>query len=344
MINLSTKNLDLLVEFIDNECNGNAGNPEISEKFNGDLFTYKTKINQTLDPFGNEYFNSQIRLYEEISGRNLDQWSGELHQVNIDDLLRTSNPQGIYDVNHVAENVRSLSSMLSLSNLKTAAKVLDLGAGHGLSSEVYAFCGASVSAIDIDPLLSELSEKRAKARYLNINRIISNFDNLDMLEDRSYDAAFFFQSLHHALHPHKLISELKKKLSDDGVIAFSGEPINAIWWKHWGIRLDFESLYVARKFGWFESGWSIEYITECFKRNGFNLLLMKGGTSGSLIGITSKNANRIDQMYEKAVQIGFFPDTNVVKDSIIKKMLMKLPKPIKKITPVFIKKLLKKIL
>jgi len=305
MKTLSTDDLDSFVAFVDGECNGNLRDSRVSEKFLPIQLVYKTSIDERLDPFGEEYFQSQIALYQEIAGKQLDQWSGELHPVNIVALMDCSNPQGNNDVNQVSENVRVLASVLSLSGLGSDARILDLGAGHGLSSEVYAFCGCRVHSIDIDPELSSLAIARAEKRSLRITRSVMNFDSLSSIENNSYQAAFFFQSLHHALRPWRLIRELKEKLSDDGVIAFSGEPIQSTWWKHWGIRLDEESLYVARKFGWFESGWSRDFISECFATSGLRLILLENGHDGGLIGITSKDADRTSAIIEKAARLGF---------------------------------------
>lgn len=310
MANISTDELDLYVSFVDNEAKGDLRSPKVAAKFFPLDLTYRTYIDETLSPFSDEYYRSQIRLYEEISARKLDQCAGELHEVNdqyIQSLLSCPNPLGINDVDHISENVRALTSMLSISCLGTDAEVLDLGAGHGLSSEAYAFCGCKVHSIDIDPELSRMALMRAEARSLRISRSVMNFDSLNQLENNFYDAAFFFQSLHHCLRPWDLISELKLKLTDSGVIGFCGEPIQDKWWKHWGVRLDPESLYVARKYGWFESGWSSAFIVECFRRNGLKLALIQGGHLGGLIGITSKNEKTLAKILAKSWALGMQP-------------------------------------
>ncbi len=304
MKNLSTDNLDSFVAFVDRECNQNLNDKKISEKFFPLNLLYKTLIDESLDPFSDEYFQSQVNLYEEIAGKQLDQWSGELHPINVDALLNCSNPLGINNVDMISGHVRAISSMLSLSCLEPDAPVLDLGAGHGLSSEIYAFCGCHVHAIDIDPALSELATRRANARSLRITRSVMNFDSLSTVENNHYQAAFFFQSFHHSLRPWDLIAELKSKLSNNGVIAFCGEPIQNYWWKHWGLRLDHESLYVARKFGWFESGWSRDFITECFKKNGLTLVLLDTGLKGGLCGVTSKNTDKLSRIINNAISLG----------------------------------------
>lgn len=307
MKKLHTEDLDSYVAFVDRECNGDLTDPRVLEKYLPISLQHKNKIDETIDPFSLEYFQSQVNLYEEIAGKRLDQWSGELHPVDIASLLNTPNPLGINRVDFIAEHVRALSTMLSLSCLESDATVLDLGAGHGLSSEIYAFCGCRVNAVDIDPALSELATKRAAARSFKIKRSVMNFDSLTSIENDGYMAAFFFQSLHHCLRPWLLIEQIATKLSHDGVIAFCGEPVNDLWWKHWGIRLDQESIYVARKYGWFESGWSRGFITECFRRNGFELVLFDTGLKGGLMGMTSKNSDKLAKIVDGAVALGFTP-------------------------------------
>ena len=307
MTKLTIDDLDSYVAFVDRECNGNLQDPKVSEKYLPIQLAYQTVVDDSLDPFSDEYFQSQIDLYEEIAGKKLNQWSGELHPVNIPSLLESANPLGINKADFISEHVRALSSMLSLSCLGSDSPVLDLGAGHGLSSEIYAFCGCHVHAIDIDPDLSELATSRAAARSLKIKRSIMNFDSLLSIENGAYQAAFFFQSLHHCLRPWELIAELVQKLTPDGVIAFGGEPVQDAWWKTWGIRLDQESLYVARKFGWFESGWSRRFISDCFKKNGLTLVLFDNGLRGGLIGVTSKDSGKLTQIVDNAVALGFTP-------------------------------------
>src|SRR5438552_7418110 len=112
MSNLSTDHLDSYVAFIDDECGGNLNDPRVSEKFLPIHLIYKTPIDEHLDPFSDEYFKSQVDLYEEIAGTHLNQSSGELHPVDIPSLVDCCNPQGITDVNHVSESVRALASVL----------------------------------------------------------------------------------------------------------------------------------------------------------------------------------------------------------------------------------------
>lgn len=295
-MDVCAKDLDELVSIIDDKFSGNSGSEIFIREYLPINLKFLTHVDQGIDPFSEEYVSQQIALYCEISGRQLSQENGELHPVNIEELIDAPNPQGILNVSHISENVRALSGMLSLSRIQGKASILDLGAGHGLSSEIYASCGAKVHAVDIDPELSKLSSIRSIRRGLDINRIVMNFDNLAMLPDDSFDAAFFFQSFHHCIRPWELLCTLKNKLKSGGVIGFTGEPVQKLWWKNWGLRFDHESLYVARKYGWFESGWSLTFINECFKRNGFHTKFFKNGHGGGLTALASLDEGKIQEI------------------------------------------------
>lgn len=280
------------------------GHPDVLALLPIDL-QYSTVVDQSLDPFSPEYFAQQLELYAEIAGRPLHQESGELHPVDVDALARHPNALGVGDVAFISDHLRSLSTMVSVACLRPHARVLDMGAGHGLASEVFATCGCEVHAVDIDPGSTELGLRRARERGLPIERSMLNYDDVATLPVGGFDAAFFFQSLHHCLQPWRLIGDLAGKLSDDAVIAFTGEPMQTHWWRHWGLRLDTESLYVARRYGWFESGWSHEFIRECFARNGFELrIFVIGGESGREIGVAARVPARLEPVVERARVLG----------------------------------------
>jgi 2-polyprenyl-3-methyl-5-hydroxy-6-metoxy-1,4-benzoquinol methylase len=234
-----------LSQFVDDvkSVNEDFTNPWLAEKYLPIEIAFDTVVDQNLSPYSEEYFQDQLDLYQEISGRALSQQDGELHPVDVAALLNTPNPIGIFNVDHMAEDVRALSTMLALSSLGQEAEILDMGAGHGVSSEIYAFAGCKVHAIDIDPALGELSRRRSEARGFGITRTNLNFDDAGVLDDGKYDAAFFFQSFHHCLRPWDLVATLKSKLKPDGVIGFTGEPVQNAVWKNWGLRLDHVSLF-----------------------------------------------------------------------------------------------------
>lgn len=284
--------------------NGDFRAPAVAERFLPLTLAFDTVVDQSLSPYSDAYFAQQLALYREISGRELDQASGELHPGDLDRLLTTPNPLGMPDVAEVGEHVRSVSTMLSLASLNGSARVLDLGAGHGLSSEVFAFAGAQVHAVDIDRDLGAIARQRAHGRHLSIVREDMNFDDVAAVRGGPFDAAFFFQSFHHCLKPWKLIADIEPHLAEEAVIGFTGEPMQTLWWRNWGLRLDHVSIFVARHLGWFESGWSHAFIADCFARNGMVLDFYTGGHAGGEIGMATASPLKRAAIAEKALVYG----------------------------------------
>ena len=220
-----------------------------------------------LDPFSDAYFDAQMQLYEEIAGTSYDAPSSEMSHFDGAGLIEAANPMGLRNVSGVVLHHVRLGHMLRAAELPDAPEILDMGAGWGTSSEFFATLGANVTAVDINPRLVDLIRQRQERSGLPIRAHEGTFE--DYVPDRSYDAVVFYECLHHAVRPWDVIARMRKALKLDGRILFAGEPVNGIWWRHWGMRLDALSVYCIRKFGWFESGCSEDFIRTCFIRAGF---------------------------------------------------------------------------
>jgi 2-polyprenyl-3-methyl-5-hydroxy-6-metoxy-1,4-benzoquinol methylase len=77
-----------------------------------------------------------------------------------------------------------------MADLPCDAAVLDAGSGWGMSTEMMAFCGAAVTAVDINPLFVELVRRRAERLGLPVTAVCSPFDAFDT--DRRFDLLFFY--------------------------------------------------------------------------------------------------------------------------------------------------------
>ena len=62
---------------------------------------------------------------------------------------------------------------------------------------------------------------------------------------------------------------MHKVLSSKGKIYFAAEPISDIFPIPWSLRLDGESLFVIRKHGWMELGFTKTFFRELLHRNGW---------------------------------------------------------------------------
>lgn len=262
-------NADTLAEFV--RTVDRAGGPESAEAkkiFEDFRYDRKTEIDVTLDPNSEEYWQQQIALYKELSGRELDQTQNELTEFPLEDYVGAVNAYASNDPVRISLHFCRLSKLIRLARPPNSARVLDLGCGWGLSSELFSVMGCNVTAVDINAKFANLVRARASRLGMRTQVINSSFDELSL--DGLYDLIVFYESLHHAVRPSELISRVSRCLSPNGKIALAGEPIQELWWETWGLRLDPLSIYCIRKFGWFESGWSRNYVTRMLVQSGLS--------------------------------------------------------------------------
>jgi SAM-dependent methyltransferase len=263
---------------------GGIASPDAVEFVADFSLSFSTAVNTTLDPFSDEYFAAQVQLHKELSGRALDQDNNELHDVDVAGLASTANPYGSVDADHIAKHARTILNSIIVSDLPPGASVLDMGCGWGVSTEMFGYCGCRVTAVDINPLFVDLVAQRSAARGYDVRTAQTTFDTFETEDD--FDLVFFYECLHHATRPWETLARLGRHVKPGGKITIAGEPIQDEWWPHWGLRLDPQSVYCMHKFGWFESGWSADFLTDCFRRAGFELTLLDGiGIQHSAIGV-----------------------------------------------------------
>lgn len=249
---------DDLDEFVKTVDSLFENKPELEKYWAGFDYLPEVIVDQKLDPYSDEYLNAQIALYKELSGVELNQYENEMTIFPLEDCVRSANPYGSNNIQFMSKHSNSITAALKLAQLPAHASILDMGSGWGLSSEIMAFCGAKVTAVDINPNFVELNRRRAEKFNLEMNPVVASFEDFET--DEKFDAVFFYECLHHAVKPWETIKKYKDMLKDDGKLIISGEPVNQHWWKNWGLRLDPMSIYCIRKHGWFESGWSNEFL------------------------------------------------------------------------------------
>ena len=261
---LTKDNLDDFVREIDRI--GGPASSEASIAWKDLQYQATVLVDQTLDPYSEQYWQQQVELYKEITGRELNQADNELTEFALEDHVQAANSYASTDPARMAIHYCRLSKLIKHASLPNSARILDLGCGWGLSSEFFATMGCRVTAVDIDKKFVELVRRRSMRLNLGIEVIHGNFDDLAL--DKQFDLIVFNECLHHALKPWELLEKVSSWLGAEGKIALVGEPIQSIWWQTWGLQLDPLSIYCMRKFGWFESGWSKDFITGALSRCG----------------------------------------------------------------------------
>jgi 2-polyprenyl-3-methyl-5-hydroxy-6-metoxy-1,4-benzoquinol methylase len=284
---------------------GGIADPRAREWARDFSVVFTTAVDIAADPFSATYWDSQRKLHAELSGRAVDQEKTELTPINADLHAQAINPYNSKDPRFIARHKRAVLNAFLVAGPESGMSVLDLGCGWGLTSEAMAYCGAHVTAVDINPQFVELVGSRATRLGLPIAAERASFDDFESTQ--LFDLIFFYECLHHSLKPWETIRYVARFLKPRGRIVWAGEPVNDIWWKSWGLRLDAESVYVMRKFGWWESGWSTSFITECFSKAGMALSIVAGaGLDGGPIGFAVRNEEK-DAVKPDLSQIGLLP-------------------------------------
>ncbi len=206
-----TSELDLFVKRLDEMEWGSDSFLDLVADFE---LTWDTYIDENLDPFSEDYWEQQKKLYEEISGRALNQETGELYPIDLDGRISGVNSYGIKDPKFIAKHVRTVNTVIMVAGLKGDDEVLDMGAGSGLSSEVFAYSGLSVTAVDINPECTSLIAARASRLGLPIEAVTCGFDDVD--PGKKFDLIFFYECLHHSLRPSDLLARISNYLKPVG--------------------------------------------------------------------------------------------------------------------------------
>jgi len=264
---LNENNLDDFVNWVDNNGGPSILNDvKIQQKFK---YHISTIVDTGLEPTSEEYVEQQMQLYREIANRKIDQLVNEQTDFNIEAHSISCNPYNISDPSNFVFHYLRLGHLIQQAGFNPNPNILDMGCGWGLSTEFLGNLGASVTAVDINPKFISLVERRSSKNLYNIKTCVSSF--IDFFTVEKYDGILFYECLHHSLDVTRLIEKLKYFLKPGGSIILGGEPIQSMYWDSWGIRLDALSIYCIRKFGWFESGWSEEFIDHAFKRLSFDV-------------------------------------------------------------------------
>ena len=98
---------------------------------------------------------------------------------------------------HRADYLRQMAAILSVLP-PPPARLLDLGCGTGWTSIFFARSGYDVVGVDICPdMIRHAEQMRLQAGLDNLRFLVSDYESLCFREE--FDAAVFFDALHHAI-------------------------------------------------------------------------------------------------------------------------------------------------
>jgi 2-polyprenyl-3-methyl-5-hydroxy-6-metoxy-1,4-benzoquinol methylase len=137
-------------------------------------------------------------------------------------LAASGNPENIWNWNSPAGRVRAVrrgTLIAQTAQLSPGMRVMEIGCGTGLFTEIFARYGASILAVDISPDLLSY----ARARYLPQEQVEfreMRFEDCDV--ESPFDAILGSSVLHH-LDMHPALQTIYKLLKPGGIMVFA-EP------------------------------------------------------------------------------------------------------------------------
>ena len=223
------------------------------------------------DPFSQEYRDIYLNLYKKVSERS--QYTTDNEQVDMDVEERTFRPFPYYSksLNLASQHYSLMGGLMRFMGEHLGEggnSILECGVGYGNTTLALSMLGHQVTALDINPNYCEVVKRRAALMKTEVEVVNDDFFWITRV-DRQFDAVVFFESFHHCWEFERLLRELHRALKPGGRIYFGAEPINDEFPTPWGVRLDGESLLMARAFGWMELGFHNDFFQELLTRTGW---------------------------------------------------------------------------
>ncbi len=240
---------------------------ELRKCFN---FTFDPgKLNLPRDPRSSAYRQAQMALYERISGRaNYDPAVDEQTNVVASHITRPF-PYSTGSFATVGDQLMSVGFLIRVMGLRPGGSLLEFGPGWGLSTLEFIQMGYDVTAVDVNQQFLDLIAERARRLEQNVSLVCS--DMLKFKPKRRFDRVLFYECFHHASDHVRLLENLDDMVAKDGAIVFVGEPILDNFYCPWGVRLDGQSVWSIRKFGWLELGFRTDYFRRTLERLGWRV-------------------------------------------------------------------------
>ena len=226
-----------------------------------------TAAGAAADPLSGDYHAGQMALYQRISGHAYALGNEET-PFDVEAAIRRPFPYSTGSVNTAGQHLVTIGQFLCCMDLPPGSRVLEFGPGWGNLTLALAALGYNVTAIDVEARFCTLIRERAARLGLSLN-----VENADFSWVRSvaepFDAIVFFECFHHAADHLELLRTLHQALKPGGRVYLGAEPILADFPVPWGLRLDGQSLWSIRKFGWMELGFSDAYFERALEATGW---------------------------------------------------------------------------
>lgn len=256
------------LEAVLQECNAAAS---VSDDRLRDVFkTFRMDFSGELpdDPFDPAYAAAQMRIYERIAGKRYE-LGNEASVLDPEQAARRPFPYATGSCLTAGNHLGAIGFLLRTMRLQPGARVLEFGPGWGNTTIALAQLGFDVTAVDIEPRFCALIRSRAAAIGVPVRVVNADFFWMETIAEQ-FDAVVFFECFHHCSDHMRLLHGLRDVVKDDGHAYFGCEPVIEGYPVPWGLRMDGESLWAIRNFGWLELGFSEAYFRQALRRTGWS--------------------------------------------------------------------------
>ncbi|WP_341988099.1 methyltransferase domain-containing protein [Azorhizobium sp. AG788] len=221
------------------------------------------------DPFSDEYSKVFMDLYKKISHQTNYSVQNERAEFDVEYHTLRPYPYFTKSLKRTAQHYDLMAKLFDMMDLEPGSSILECGFGWGNTTLALAMVGYNVTALDIEEKYCKLVQNRADILKLsNVKFVHSDFLWVETTDEK-FDAVVYFESFHHCWEFDRLLKALHRVINPGGKIYFGAEPINEQFTVPWGVRLDGESLFVARRSGWMELGFHSTFFQELLRRNGW---------------------------------------------------------------------------
>jgi SAM-dependent methyltransferase len=231
-----------------------------------------------LDPNSTEYAQQQHDLWRALAGREQpydpERDEKEAPLADVDAVRRPAYymRRDTEALRLAADQIIATGMILKHCGLKPGDRTLEYGAGFGQTALTLARLGVIVDTVDISACFCEYVRSQAEFFRAPLTAFEGRFGS-NPRGDAKYDLILFFEAFHHCPDFRSIVQDIKRHLAPGGRVLLMGEPIlrgtNRYLPYPWGLRLDAEPIAQVRRFGWFELGFTEEFILRLFTDAGF---------------------------------------------------------------------------
>lgn len=221
-------------------------------------FCYSFPDDLPADPYSRQYQAAQMRRYHLIAGH--DSYLASRNEQTKFDLEQAKYAPFPYFTSSpatVGDQLMAQGFLIRTMGLRPGARIVEFGAGWGNLTLHLVQMGYRVTAVEICEAFLDLIQHRAAQIGKEVELV--HGDMLEFEPAEKYDAACFFESFHHCSDHLKMLQNLHKVITDEGLVAFAGEPIVDLPYP-WGLRLAGFAVWSTRRYGWLEWGFDLSYF------------------------------------------------------------------------------------